>query len=282
MYHEKSVDCNDRSLHSRRVYNKLFTKILDSSIWLESNPTRIVWITIIAAMDETGFVAMAATENLARRANVTLEEAIEAVKTLESADKRQPDQEFDGRRIERVEGGWMVLNSEKYRSMVTRSEALHLNRVRVARFRAKAKPACNGDVMYSNDLVMQSDHSRSESDQSSGTPTAPRKRNPLLDALAALDGADPLQTPDNRWSAINRVLTDIKSVCPDVTPDEIHRRNVNYRTQFPNAKCTAEALAKHWAICDRALGGAGKPKQTPEELAAQQERLAKAFGDPVL
>jgi hypothetical protein len=37
------------------MYNRLFTKILDSSIWLEADTTRIVWITMLASMDEDGF-----------------------------------------------------------------------------------------------------------------------------------------------------------------------------------------------------------------------------------
>ena len=35
------------------MYNKLFTKILDSSIWLAPDPVRLVWITLLAAMDES-------------------------------------------------------------------------------------------------------------------------------------------------------------------------------------------------------------------------------------
>ena len=57
------------------MYNKLFTKILDSSIWLESSPTRIVWITFLAAMDEEGFAPFVAIGNVANRARVSLEEA---------------------------------------------------------------------------------------------------------------------------------------------------------------------------------------------------------------
>jgi hypothetical protein len=34
------------------MYNKLFTKILDSSIWLENHATVRVWITLLASMDE--------------------------------------------------------------------------------------------------------------------------------------------------------------------------------------------------------------------------------------
>ena len=58
-------------LHTH-MYNKLFTKILDSSIWLEPSGTRIIWLTMIAAMDENGFVQFASVANLAHRARIEL------------------------------------------------------------------------------------------------------------------------------------------------------------------------------------------------------------------
>ena len=103
------------------MYNKLFTKILDSSIWMESAPTRIVWLTLIAAMDETGFVQFASIGNLAHRALVSREDAEAAVKTLESPDPDSSDPDNEGRRIQKVPGGWMVLNA---RSIVSSSLAL--------------------------------------------------------------------------------------------------------------------------------------------------------------
>ena len=135
------------------MYNKLYTKILDSSIWLEPNPTRIVWITFLAAMDEDGFAQFSSVRNLANRAMVTTEEAEAAVKTLESPDRESANKEHDGRRIERVPGGWMILNANLYRDIVTRTEKLRLNRERVSRYRAKQK-ACNA---VGNAPVMQSE-----------------------------------------------------------------------------------------------------------------------------
>jgi hypothetical protein len=68
------------------MYNKLFTKILDSSMWLEDHATVRVWITLLASMDEDGMTQYATVMNLAKRANVTTEEAAAAVKTLEAPD----------------------------------------------------------------------------------------------------------------------------------------------------------------------------------------------------
>lgn len=121
------------------MYNKLFTKILDSSIWMEATPTRIVWITLLAAMDEDGYASFASVQNLAHRAIVPIEETETAVKILESPDQISPDQEHEGRRIERVPGGWLILNAKKYRDMINRVLVREGTRLRVAKHRASKK-----------------------------------------------------------------------------------------------------------------------------------------------
>jgi len=119
------------------MYNKLFTKILDSSIWLEPTDTRVVWMTFIAAMDEDGFVQFASVSNVAHRARVSEESAQVAVKTLESPDPNSSDPDHEGRRIERVPGGWMVINSKKYRDLATREHIKQQTRDRVRKHREK-------------------------------------------------------------------------------------------------------------------------------------------------
>ncbi len=119
------------------VYSKLFASILDSSVWLEPMPTRIVWLTLLAAKDQDGFARFASVENLARRAVVSEAEAAAAVKVLEAPDRKSSNPDHGGRRIERVHGGWMVLNAKLYDDMVRRADELTMNRDRVRRFRAK-------------------------------------------------------------------------------------------------------------------------------------------------
>ena len=121
------------------MYNKIFTKILDSSIWLESDTTRVVWITMIAAMDETGFCQFASVANLAHRARVNPEMAETAVATLEGPDPNSSDPDNEGRRIERVPGGWIVLNAEKYRAIVSRATGQEGTRRRVQAFRERKR-----------------------------------------------------------------------------------------------------------------------------------------------
>lgn len=121
------------------MYNKLFTKILDSSIWLAPDPHRLVWITLIAAMDRNGIAEFACAGNLALRARVSLEETEQAIQAFMSPDPHGPDQEFDGRRIERVPGGWFILNAQKYRELVTRAISNEKSKERMQRHREKLR-----------------------------------------------------------------------------------------------------------------------------------------------
>lgn len=126
------------------MYNKLFSSILDSSIWLEPNPTRIVWITLLATMDEDGFCRFAKIENLRARARVSMPEAEKAISALEDPDGEAGEQDFDGRRIERVPGGWLVLNAAKYRDLVTRAVNREQTRQRVSRYRQRKRAENKG------------------------------------------------------------------------------------------------------------------------------------------
>jgi hypothetical protein len=143
------------------VYVKLFSQILDSSIWLESGDTRIVWITLLAAMDQDGFARFAMVENLARRANVSNEACSSAVSILESPDPNSSDDSNEGRRIERVPGGWLVLNSQKYRELGSAENRRERVRGYVQKHREKAKAnvsSGNQDVISSKQVYRKSKH----------------------------------------------------------------------------------------------------------------------------
>lgn len=95
-------------------YVKIYESILDSSVWAEPATTRCVWLALLAMVDAEGRVE-ASPSGLARRANVTLAECRKATDTLEAPDLESKSPEWGGRRIEKVEGGWVILNYKKYR-----------------------------------------------------------------------------------------------------------------------------------------------------------------------
>ena len=91
----------------------------------------------------------------------------------------------------------------------------------------------------------------------------PRPRDPLLDTLAALDGSDLGQITPSAWRSVAAALKDIRSACPNVTPEQIQLRARHYKQLFPTARLTAHALAKHWASCERPPAPAG-PAPAPQ------------------
>ncbi len=140
------------------MYNKLFAKILDSSIWLEPDPVRLVWITLLAAMDQDGYAHFSAIQNLADRAKVSLDDTRQAVDKLMAPDPESGIQDHDGRRLERVPGGFIILNAAHYRELVSRDIQRERTKERVQRFRAKKR-----GVTVGNDSVTQSE-ANTESD----------------------------------------------------------------------------------------------------------------------
>ena len=98
------------------MFVKLFSSILTSSVWSEDNATRIVWITLLALADKDGDVR-SSPSGLARMANVSVEECQRALALFLAPDPESGTPDDDGRRIERREGGWFILNYGKYRAL---------------------------------------------------------------------------------------------------------------------------------------------------------------------
>lgn len=122
-------------------YTKLFGSILDSTIWQEDKDTKILWITMLA-MKNGQQVVEAAVPGLAKRAGLTVEECSVALEKLKAPDPYSRTKEFEGRRIQEVPGGWLILNGEKYRERLDRKE---YQRIKQAEYRAKRKSRAQRD-----------------------------------------------------------------------------------------------------------------------------------------
>lgn len=121
------------------TWTPLWSKIVDSSIWCEPDTVRIVFITMLALKDSDHVVRHSAFQ-LGQRAKKTEDEVLKALKVLSSPDKKRLEpQPYDGRRIQRVEDGWLMLNGEEYRKKV--SDEMRKARIRRAQssYRQKHK-----------------------------------------------------------------------------------------------------------------------------------------------
>lgn len=125
-------------------FTKLFSSLTTSTIWCEDSNTRVVWITMLSVADRQGRV-FASIPGLAGVARVPVDDARRAIaKFLEpDPDSRTPD--YDGRRIEVIEGGWRLLNYAKYREMRDRETVLESKRRYIRERRAAERAAREGD-----------------------------------------------------------------------------------------------------------------------------------------
>ena len=95
-------------------YTKLFADIITSSVWSEDNNTRIMWITMLASSDASGYVS-GTIPGMAAMSRLSLEDAEKAIKILCDPDpySRTPDSE--GRRLVPCDGGWTITTYTKHR-----------------------------------------------------------------------------------------------------------------------------------------------------------------------
>lgn len=139
------------------AFVKLDCGILNSTLWVEREP-RDIFITAllmavprellhpmpqykVGAIEETGFVVPpgwygfveAAGPGIVRRSMAEMEPGMIALEKLGNPDPESRSSEFDGRRLVRVDGGYIVLNFMKYRDKDNTAA------VRAQRYRDKQK-----------------------------------------------------------------------------------------------------------------------------------------------
>lgn len=97
-------------------FTKLFDGLTESTVWVEPYPTRVLWVAMLSWADQLGRV-QGTIPGIARRAGITLEECEAAVQSFMSPDRYSRTPDHEGRRIEKIDGGWRLLNHAKYRGM---------------------------------------------------------------------------------------------------------------------------------------------------------------------
>lgn len=111
---------------------------MNSSVWCESKDVKILWVTFLAMKDKNGFVA-ASVPGMAKAAGLSLDECVVALAVLESPDAMSSSQEHEGRRIKKVEHGWVILNHFVYRDLVSKIKQQDYNRVKQKEYRERVK-----------------------------------------------------------------------------------------------------------------------------------------------
>lgn len=103
---------------------------------------------MLAIADKNGEV-QASVPGLARIAGVPVDDCRKAIKKFLSPDPDSRTKDDQGRRIEDIDGGWSLLNFQKYREMASKEDTKNAEAARKARWRArKARnvPECPAHV----------------------------------------------------------------------------------------------------------------------------------------
>lgn len=163
-------------------YVKVHTTLLESTVWHEDHTTRIVWITMLVMANRDGVVE-ASLPGLAHRARVTVPECKAALECFMSPDEHSRTKDDDGKRVEEIDGGWLILNHAQYRDMQTSAQILNAERVRRHRARRKLE---SEDPNSCNDVTVRNAPPASASVNASGSGS---KRGRKADGLTAAQSA---------------------------------------------------------------------------------------------
>ncbi len=115
----------------------LWNGLVDSSIWEEPDHVFRVFIAMLTLKDMDHIVRPFDSYKFARRIHMEVGQVLDALKVLSSPDRLRSDQEFEGRRIQAVEEGWLILNGAKYRDAVQLEMRRTRNRKAQANYRAR-------------------------------------------------------------------------------------------------------------------------------------------------
>lgn len=95
-------------------WTKLDHNIIHSTVWKTPPHIKHTWTTMLILADKNGYVG-ASIPGLADQTGFSLEQTEEALEFFQRPDKYSRTKDNEGRRITEMDGGWKILNFEKYR-----------------------------------------------------------------------------------------------------------------------------------------------------------------------
>lgn len=131
------------------TWTPLMDSIVDSSLWTEPYFVRVLFVTMMALKDKD-FIVRRSAFAIAQRAHMTEAEVLKGLNILSSPDKRRLEpQAWDGRRLQKVEEGWLILNGRKYREIIgaQKRREYKAGKAREYYWNGKGKPQ-SGEILY--------------------------------------------------------------------------------------------------------------------------------------
>jgi hypothetical protein len=256
-------------------YTKLFSSIVTSTIWVESPAVCKVWITMLAICDKHGEVH-ASIPGLAQISGVPLSDVETAINKFLSPDQysRTPDDE--GRRIEPIDGGWLLINHAKYREMASKEESQKAAATRQARYKERERrnekvtvgnasvTLGNAQVTPGNAEVTQNRDIADADTDALGTPAGAGVQGETASPPPAVPrekASRKSKLPDAEW------LASLKSdrAYTGIDIDREHAKAIRWCVE--KRKILSRARLLNWLNkCDPAIGGTYAPAPQPARI----------------
>ena len=266
------LDCNmlNSSIWPDKDARDVFiTMLLMASLWDTTNP---IEAKEIRSLSPSGFVVPpgwygwvgAAAPGIAHRCGIDPKKCIDAIERLASPDPDSRSSRFDGRRIARIDGGYVILNYDEYRKRdTTASERSKRYREKIATERRSVTP--DSPDCQSDDRERRSDthtESRGQREEyrsadetaaqspepasraSDRKPSKPREPDPIWDCVVDRWYGGGKSLTKSQRGAANAVVRDLKEL--GATPEEIAVRADRIAAAWSESSCTAHSLVKHW------------------------------------
>lgn len=288
----------------RETWVPLFQDIRNSSLWAHDSDIRIVWITLMTMVDPEGYIS-AAIPGIAIAANVHVDKVREAFAIFEAPDPDSRNDAHEGRRLQKVPRGWLMLTYGEARRRATH-EAEKARKRRYMRD-VRSRPGADEDCDYNDgfvdgvdavvsDRVETVDASKSESKskspppkkgEGSPQPPAPVEVQGTPVVFRSLEGWHP--SPELRAEAVvagvatgefDRRIADLRNG-PIGGARGVIDRDAYVRNQFGRWRTWAETdRAKAQAAAARP-GGGRPPLATLWEPNAKHAAFAAKHGLPM-
>jgi hypothetical protein len=218
-------------------FTKLFSRIIASSIWNEDVYTKVVWITLLA-MKGRDQIVESSLGGLATLARISMDECVKAVGILESPDPDDSSGVADGRRIERVQGGWLIINGAAYQDAKDSEERKVYMAAYMRNYRRKQSVNNRKHPLARVSLLdLDKTETRQDNDLKTASVSVQREMKGLLSSGVGTKKQKPSATPSERRSSLlSEICEELKPLYPGVNIDAELRKIKAWQTIPRNSK----------------------------------------------
>lgn len=234
---------------------------------------------MLAMADKHGEV-QGSVPGLARIAGITVPACEKALKLFLSPDKDSRTKTLDGRRIQEIDGGWSLINHEKYRLMASREDGKAKAVQRVQRWRERQKSLRDVNGRLTQDVHIAEADSDSEEEKKESDSPPPAAGPPSHSA-----GTKGTRLPEG-WGLTDELRE--FAIKHGLDPDTVAANFTDYWRSAPGAKgvkldwaatfrvwCRRETERPGGPVRRQVNGAGGRRSRGPTALESALEGLAR-------